>query len=60
VRVARILQPHQLDLVREVLVQHRVVENDITMDRELDLRASILPYYSGCQPVVPQVVIEGS
>jgi hypothetical protein len=39
VGVAGKLQPHQFDLVREVLVQHGVVENDEAMDRGLNLPA---------------------
>lgn len=41
-RIATELQSHQLDLVREVLVQHRIVEDDITMDRGQNLCACTL------------------
>lgn len=58
VRIAAVWQPHQFDLVREVLVQHRVVEDDVTMRRGLDLPARVLPYQPRCQPVLAQVAID--
>ena len=58
VRVAGKLQPHQFDLVREVLVQHRVVENHKAIRRGLDLRTRMLPHQPRCQPVFAQVAID--
>lgn len=52
------LQPHQFDLVREVLVQHRVIENHETMRRGLNLRARMFPHQPRCQPVLAQVAID--
>lgn len=58
VRVAGKLQPHQFDLVREVLVQHRVVENHKAIRRGLDLRTCMLPHQPRRQPVFAQVAID--
>ena len=42
-RIAAILPPHQLNLVREVLVCDRIVEDDETFGRLNDLTADVLP-----------------
>ena len=59
VNVAAVLPPHELDLMREILVGDRVIEYDATVFMRHDLRAHVVPYEPRRHVLAAQKAVDG-
>lgn len=58
VGVAAVLQPHQIDMVRVVFVDDRVVKDQATTGRSDDIGFDVLPNQTGRQFIAPQHAVD--
>lgn len=56
--IATVLASHQLDIVRVVLVQNRIVKDDAAAWRRDDIALNVFPDHGSCQLVFTQVAID--
>ncbi len=57
--IAAVLASHQFDRKGSVLIQHRVVEDDVALSRRHDLAAHVVPYQPRRDPFTSQVAVDG-
>ncbi len=57
--IAAILAAHQLDGVRVILIEHRVIEDDVALLGRRQLRADIVPDETRCDALAAQVTVDG-
>jgi len=57
--IAAVLASHPFDCKGSVLIQHRVVEDDVALSRRHDLAAHVVPYQPRRDPFTSQVAVDG-
>ena len=57
-RIATVLAPYQFNLMRKILVNDRIVKHNVSLDRNLDRIAHVVPYQARGHPVVPKKSVD--